>query len=306
MSEIKSFPNNQDEYIGAEEVMKWLHGRTSGVFAADSNAAVSAVQNAMEVTVSDGVGWIANEGKDGVVWWNDTEKTSGSKLQLTIDAADSVLNRIDRIIVEWKTTNYVDRPEIKVLKGTPLSTAAAPTLTNNSTLRQLSLAKVSIAAGTTELTPAMITDERLDSSVCGIVTDGIEIDTSTINAQFNALLTSIENELNALESGTAVELKHLQFSNISVPATGWATYTAAGTEETALYAEGYTYRKAVELTNVTAGMTPDVTPSISIDDCGATIWRAAQAYNGGIYLYADGAPDTAFTLLNINMWKAGA
>lgn len=306
MSEIKSFPNNQDEYIGAEEVMKWLHGRTSGVFAADSNAAVSAVQNAMEVTVSDGVGWIANEGKDGVVWWNDTEKTSGSKLQLTIDAADSVLNRIDRIIVEWKTTNYVDRPEIKVLKGTPLSTAAAPTLTNNSTLRQLSLAKVSIAAGTTELTPAMITDERLDSSVCGIVTDGIEIDTSTINAQFNALLTSIENELNALESGTAVELKHLQFSDVSVPATGWTTYTAAGTEETALYAEGYTYKKAVELTNVTAGMTPDVTPSISIDDCGAAIWRAAQAYNGGIYLYADGVPDTAFTLLNINMWKAGA
>lgn len=306
MSEIKSFPNNQDEYIGAEEVMKWLHGRTSGVFAADTNAAVAAVQNAMAVTVSDGEGWIANEGKDGVVWWNDTEKTSGSKLQLSIDAADSVLNRIDRIVVEWKTTNYIDRPEIKVLKGTPASTAAAPALTNNSTKRQLSLARVSIAAGTTELTAAMITDERLDGSVCGIVTDGIEIDTSTINAQFLALLASIENELSALESGTAVELKHLQFSDVSVPATGWAAYTASGTEETALYAEGYTYRKAVELANVTAGMTPDVTPGISIDDCGATIWRAAQAYNGGIYLYADSVPSSAFTLLNINMWKAGA
>lgn len=34
-------------------------------------------------------------------------------MQLTIDAADGVLNRIDRVIVEWKTTDYADLPEIK-------------------------------------------------------------------------------------------------------------------------------------------------------------------------------------------------
>ena len=43
MANIKSFPNNRDEYVGAEYAMRWLHGRTSGVFAADNNAAVSAV-----------------------------------------------------------------------------------------------------------------------------------------------------------------------------------------------------------------------------------------------------------------------
>ena len=42
MAEIKSFPNNQDEYSGAEDVMRWLHGRTSGVFSASGNAAVAA------------------------------------------------------------------------------------------------------------------------------------------------------------------------------------------------------------------------------------------------------------------------
>lgn len=195
MANIKSFPNNQDEYIGAEYVMKWLHGRTSGVFAADNNAAVAAVQGAMAVTVSDGLGWITNIEGDGVVWWNDVEKTNGAKLQLSIDAADSALNRIDRVIVEWKTTNYADLPEIKVLKGTTSSTATAPTLTNNSTVRQISLAQISVAAGTTALTASMITDERLDASVCGIVTENVTADTSMINAQYQDAVNRLKQAI---------------------------------------------------------------------------------------------------------------
>ena len=196
MANIKSFPNNRDEYVGAEYAMRWLHGRTSGVFAANNNAAVAAVQNAMAVTVSDGVGWISNSEANGVVWWNDAEKTNGAKMQLTIDAADGALNRIDRVIVEWKTTDYADLPEIKILKGTPAITAAAPSLTNNTTKRQLSLAQILVAAGTTSITASMITDERLNPNVCGLVTDTLSIDTSVINSQFEELLgqlrTSIE------------------------------------------------------------------------------------------------------------------
>lgn len=70
----------------------------------------------MAVTVSDGTGWISNDIGDGVVWWNDHEKLNGEKLTLNIDAADGVLNRIDRVIVEWETTNYVAYPQVKILK----------------------------------------------------------------------------------------------------------------------------------------------------------------------------------------------
>ena len=202
MAEIKSFPNNQDEYSGAEDVMRWLHGRTSGVFAAAGNAAVAALATpGMAVTVSDGTGWMANANNDGVVWWNDAESVSGAKLQLSIDAADGVLNRIDRVIVEWKTTNYVDRPEIKVLKGTASSTAAAPALTNNGTLRQISLAQISVAAGTTAITASMITDERQNTAVCGLVTESLSIDTSVINSQFSELLMQLKTAIEQAESG---------------------------------------------------------------------------------------------------------
>ena len=203
MANIKSFPNNQDEYIGAEDVMKWLHGRTSGVFGAENNASVSALSTpGMAVQVSDGVGWMSNSSGDGIVWWNNTESVNASKLQLTISDADSVLNRIDRIIVEWKINeNYVDLPEIKVLKGTVASNPTAPSMTNNSNIRQISLARVYVAAGTIAITASMITDERLDPSVCGIVTESVSVDTSMANAQFNELLERVENNLVQILSG---------------------------------------------------------------------------------------------------------
>ena len=294
---IKSFPNNRDEYIGAEEVMRWLHGRTSGVFAAAQNAAVAAMDSpGMGITVSVGTGWMTDAGGNGVVWWNDTEKTSGQKLQLEIDMADGVMNRIDRIIVEWKTINYADLPEIKVLKGTASSTAEAPALTNNSTVRQISLARVSVAAGITEITASMITDERLDPSVCGLVTDGLSIDTTTINAQYTALLDSLAQELAALEAGTAVELKKLAFANTVVAVSAWA--------EDSTY-EDYPYRAAVALSGVTAAMIPDVVFGLAAmaDNSFAPV---AECYNGGVYIYAADVPESAITIPTIICWRGAA
>lgn len=294
MAQIKNFPNNYNEEVGAINVMRWLHGRTSGVFAGDDNAAVTALSTAaMAVQVSDGTGWIANAGKDGTVWWIDNEETSGSKLQLTIDAADGVLNRIDRIIVEWKTTTYADLPEVKVLKGTAASNAAAPALTNNSSLRQICLAQVSVPAGTTAITASMITDTRLNSAVCGLVTDGISIDTSTMNAQFEALLKSIQQELEDLESGVGVELAKLKFSDTTVPASSFVSDSA--------YAD-YPYRAAVALEGVTSSMTPEVTFSVAaLAD--TEFAPVAECYNGGVYIYAADMPESDITIPTILCWR---
>ena len=297
MANIKSFPNNQDVYIGAEDVMKWLHGRTSGVFAGDSNASVSAlVDSSMAVSVSDGLGWMANAGKDGVVWWIDNEATNGTKLQMNIDPADGVLNRIDRIIVEWKTTNYVDYPEVKVLKGSISSKPTAPALTNSSTVRQISLARVNVAAGTTAITASMITDERLDSSVCGLVTESVSIDTSVMQNQFEALLKSIQTELLELEAGTGVELKKLQFNNASVPVSNFVADTTY---------EDYPFRATVPLVGVIESMIPEVIFSLA-DATSGLFAPIAESFNGGVYLYATDAPEASVTVPVIICWKGNA
>ena len=215
MATINSFPNNADEYIGAEEVMRWLHGRTSGVFGAGGNAAVTAVANSMAVEVSEGLGWLTDAGGNGIVWW------SSAAQQLSIGAAHTTLDRIDRVIVEWYVGDYSDKPEIKILQGTPASTPVAPALTNTTLYRQLSLARVSIPHGTTEITDLLITDERLDPSVCGIVTETVTADTSMINAQYQAAVTELENAIAQAWSGEISEGAVSMYYTGSIP-TGWS------------------------------------------------------------------------------------
>ena len=298
MANIKSFPNNQDTYIGAEDVMRWHHGRTSGVFAAGSNASVQALSTpGMTVKVSDGTGWMANSGRKGIVWWIDNESVDGVKLQLPVDAADGVLNRIDRVIVEWETTNYVDYPEVKILKGAKSGKAVAPALTNNSTIRQISLARISVAAGTTAITASMITDERLDASVCGLVTEKVGIDTSTMQSQFSTLLQetqaqatsvldSINRELADLEAGT---------TDTSVPVSAFVADSTY---------QDYPFRAAIALTGVLDTMIPEVVLGVA-DAIDGNFAPVAATYNGGVYLYAASAPESAITIPTIICWKGG-
>ena len=296
MAEIKSFPNNQDVYVGAEWVMKWLHGRTSGVFGAANNLATSIVPGTMSVQVSDGVGWLSNDNGDGIVFWNDNEQTGGSKLTLTHDVADGVLDRIDRIVVTWETTNYVALPTISILKGTASSNPVVPSLTNNNIQRQISLAKVSIPAGTVSLSASMITDERLDQSVCGIVTEAIKIDTTTMQSQFEALLRSIQNELQDLESGTGVELKKLQFNSVSVAVSKFVSNTTY---------EDYPFRASVALEGVQSTMIPEVIFSMA-DAISGNFAPVSESYNGGVYLYAADKPEGNTVIPTIICWKGNA
>lgn len=293
MANIKSFPNNQNEYVGAEYVMRWLHGRTSGVFGADGNAAVAPVLDTMAVTVSDGNGWISNNNADGVVWWIDNEVVNGSKLELYPDMADAVLPRIDRVVVSWQTTDYVELPVVEILKGVASSNPVPPTLTNNNVLRQISLAAIRIPAGSTAITADMITDERLDSSVCGLVTSGIDVDTTVMQNQFESFFKHIQRELIELESGTGVELKKSQFNNVSVEATEFV--------EDATY-EVYPYRAAVALDGVLESMIPEVVFGVA-DAIGGYFAPVADSYNGGVYIYAVAVPEETITIPTIICWR---
>ena len=197
MATLNSFPNNADEYIGAEEVMRWLHGRTKGVYAGAGNAAVTAVGGVMQVSVAPGIGWMTDANGDGICWWFDTAQT------MTVDPAEGTgtLDRIDRVVIQWRTVDYADKPELVILKGTSASSPVAPSLTNDTTLRQISLAKVNIPAGTTELTALNIIDERLDPAVCGIVTETVTADTSMIAAQYAAALQTLYDAIAQAWSG---------------------------------------------------------------------------------------------------------
>jgi len=340
MAEIKSYPNNVDVEIGAENVMKWHHGRSSGVYGAEEELAVAALEPPeMAVTVSDGHGWLTDALGNGIHFWNDIFAATAALLRLPIETADGVLNRIDRVIVEWSTPNYTQLPEIRILKGVAAMQPVPPVLTNNASLRQISLSRVSVAAGTLAITAGMITDERFDPAVCGIVTESTVVDTSMAVAQFNEVLDEAQTLVNQLQgeavvdhggthepggddvarfvfyggeqvitdaektqarSNISAEASRLQFINTVVDN---AAFVADAT-----YAD-FPFRAAVALGSQVADawdVRGTMVPFVKFahaDAYSGIFAEDAEAYNGGVYIYASEVPEADITIPTLILWR---
>lgn len=144
----------------------------NGVFYANANALKVVENGGMQVAVNAGAGWVAGAG-----YIND------STLTLTLANADGALNRIDRVVLRC---SYTERSiYVAVLQGAYSAQPVAPDLSRSADKYELALADVYVAAGATSITQANITDQRLNNTLCGIVTGLIEqADTTDIFNQF--------------------------------------------------------------------------------------------------------------------------
>ena len=140
----------------------------------------------LQVTASTGLDLIV---KSGSGWINGRKVESTTDVVLTLDNADVLNDRIDRVIF------YIDYEArafgIGIKKGTAAANPEPPALTRTSSLIEYCLADVAVAANTQTITDANITDMRADSTVCGWVAGLIQqVDTSTL---FNQWQTAYEN-----------------------------------------------------------------------------------------------------------------
>lgn len=192
MSKYISFPLD-NTYYTAEAEQLYNSNRTNGVFSRD-NEFVTTFKSAMTVTVSKGRAWLHTGDMKGFVFG------SFEPVDLTLDIGDSVLNRIDRILIRYDI--IANTTSLKVLKGTPASNPVPPAIVrNDTTYYDLCIAEVRVNAGTIILNQGMISDKRLDETVCGVVKDGIEsIPTQALQNQwqswFNNITTKGENDWN--------------------------------------------------------------------------------------------------------------
>ena len=149
----------------------------NGVFT--DELAVTAGSN-MQIKVPAGRAWI-----NGYFYRNDGDMT------FDIANADGVLNRKDTVVLRWNINSRAIN--LKVLEGTPASTATAPEITRGTEQYDLKLAEISIPAGTTAITQSLITDTRLNNDVCGIVTGVIDqVKTTTFYNQIAADLAEFK------------------------------------------------------------------------------------------------------------------
>lgn len=134
----------------------------------------------MTVAVKAGKAWI-----NGYFFNNTTDTT------IQLDTADGVLKRIDRVVVKWSLTNRNITLSLK--KGANASSPIAPALQRDADIYELALADIAVGNGTVEILQTNITDCRLNSDLCGFVTQTVQtIDTSQLAAQLEAWFTEYQ------------------------------------------------------------------------------------------------------------------
>ena len=163
----------------------------NGVFPVPSTGLQVVIDNGMNLLLKAGKAWING------YFYNNT-----SDLTITIGTADGQLNRIDRIVVRWDLTNRIISAEVK--SSAYSASPTAPALQRDADIYELALADVYVGAGVTTITQSNITDQRLNTSLCGVVAAVVDqIDTEAFNAQLQAWFAEYQS-LSAAEYNTLV------------------------------------------------------------------------------------------------------
>ena len=153
----------------------------NGVFPVPSTGLQVVAGSGMNVTVRAGKAWI-----NGYFYQNTGDLT------VQLATADGQLNRIDRIVVQWNLTNRTITAKVKS-SGFSAS-PSAPAVQRDADIFELVLADVFVAAGVTAITQSRVTDQRLNTSLCGVVAAVVDqIDTAAFNAQLQAWFAEYES-----------------------------------------------------------------------------------------------------------------
>lgn len=217
----KSFPLENTAYTAADAQL-WFATRQSGVYAG-TQLGVTA-NGTMALTLGNGIVWLHYAEFAGCVYANTTDKA------LTVELADAQYKRIDRVCIRLEMLNNKCYAYIK--KGTAAASPAAPALQRDAAAYEISVAQIAVASGATAISAGDITDERLNEDVCGLMRDGVTgIDTSVMEAQFNAVLAELEDNLQVVYDNVKKANIYEQPATLTVD--GWSGAAAPYTQEVA-------------------------------------------------------------------------
>lgn len=188
-SHFDSDPNGDRAVSDSDirEVFKsvWSNGVTT-VRADGSDMQVLAI-GGMKVKVMPG-GCVI----EGALGRNTREET------INIAQAHPSLKRIDRIVVRLDLSDSVRNMLIYKKEGTPSTTPIAPNLVQQPNYYELALADIYVGAGVTDITSAVILDQRPDRELCGFVLPAFPT-----NFSLEAITDRWQSILEGAISGTA-------------------------------------------------------------------------------------------------------
>jgi len=235
---------------------------------------------------------------------------STTSITLPIDVPTGAA-RIDSIILRCDFINRLIG--LHVLKGEEGTNPAPANMQRDGEAYELCLAQITILPSKPELDQAIIKDTRHDPAVCGIATSLIQVDPTSLLAQYEQVIadwlysaqTDIDGDTGAnlalrieyvaerLERLAAkAEPGRIAFADITIPVSAWeadGTYTTLAV------------KAAVPLPNVLARMYPEVIYNPDAMKY-ARLGPVAKAYDGGVYVYAAVTPSDPVNISAIYIW----
>lgn len=298
-----------DRAITAEDERTFNKLRyTNGVFSSVGSGLSVSANNNMTVTVGTGGAHI-----EGALYYNS------APIGLTVEAANASLNRIDRVVLQFNTSVSVRSVRALIRTGTAATNPVAPELRQESNLYEIALADIYVKKGATGISQSAITDQRLNSALCGFVAAAIpsSVDTTGLFDQYQTALNewldtvaaaldgtlagNLQNQITAL--GVRVTAEEDKIQPLDKGGTGATTATAARKailENKALsIAEGGTGKttaaEAREALGITGGIISDVTQTNN-----SRIFRTIKYENGDMEQYMWGSNISMMFVANGN------
>lgn len=222
-----------DRAITAEDERTFNKLRyTNGVFSSVGSGLSVSANNNMTVTVGTGGAHI-----EGALYYNS------APIVLTVEAANASLNRIDRVVLQFNTSVSVRSVRVLIRTGTVATNPVAPELRRESNLYEIALADIYVKKGATGIAQSAITDQRLNSALCGFVVAAVpsSVDTTGLFDQYqtalnewletvaaaldNTLAGNLQNQITAL--GTRMTAEEDKVQPVAKGGTGATTAAAA-------------------------------------------------------------------------------
>lgn len=169
---MTTYPLNNITYQ-AEDAELFHCTRTSGIWEKDNfPLTVSGTNNT--VTVGKGIAWIKNEEFAGKVAAHKESKS------IDMGIANSTQARIDAIVIQFDAN--ANATDIIKKTGTASANPQPPALVRSGNIYELHLYHILRPAGSTRITQNNVTDQRLNTKWCGLMTDAVtSLDTTLLD-----------------------------------------------------------------------------------------------------------------------------
>lgn len=249
--------NHDRKYSAADWAAYFASFIGNGVLANPSNALQVMASTGMAISIRPGKAFI-----NGYRYENDAALTK------TLNVADGVNDRIDRVVCRWNLLARTMTTEI--LTGTPSGSPVAPVLTRSIERWEIAYADIRVKAGAASITQQNIKDQRPDGNLCGFVTGLIDqLDFSSLTEQIETLITELEEKIAQAADGaipddavtspkiqngavTAPKLAAGAVSESKIAADAVSTFRTANLSASGWSGSGDVFKQTVPLTGIHA------------------------------------------------------